>query len=222
MDYIGREIVSTDWITLILLGCVVLYSLTKYLYPQRFQEFILLPVTNKYFLVQGKNNEIQHPFNVILFIAQVISVSLFIYLIASTANPEIAAANNWLYVQICTAYAGFILVKYYLEKIVSVVFSLEPLFNQYLYEKISYRNLLAMAIFIGNLVFYYIYPPTLLVLLVFLGILIAINAISMFYSYKTNGKLILRNFFYFILYLCALEISPYFILYKVFANRGDL
>jgi hypothetical protein len=216
LDYVSREIISNDWITFLLLGCLVLYSVSKYLYPQRFQEFILLPVTNKYFLVQGKNSEIQHPFNIILFLSQVISVSLLIYLLIKVSNPESISSNPWIYIQICTGYAAFVLVKYYLEKIVSVVFSLEPILNQYLYEKITYRNLLAIAVFLGNLVFFFIYEPTLYVLTVFVGIIISLNALSVFYSYKTNGKLILRNFFYFILYLCALEISPYFILYKLF------
>jgi hypothetical protein len=221
LDYINRDIISQDWITFLLVGCVILYAISKYFYPQRFQEFILLPITNKYFLVQGKNNEIRHPFNILLFVAQIISVSLFIYLVIKTADPAIVEANKWIYVQICTGYAGFILVKYYLEKIVSTVFRLEPLVNQYLYEKITYRNLLAIAIFLINLAFFYIFEPSLALLIIFFGILILINAVSMFYSYKTNGKMIFRNFFYFILYLCALEISPYFILYKVFIDGGD-
>ncbi|MBT8261364.1 MAG: DUF4271 domain-containing protein [Bacteroidia bacterium] len=221
MDYITRDMVSNDWITFLLLGCVVLYSVSKYLYPQRFQEFILLPITNKYFLVQGKNNEIQHPFNILLFISQVISVSLLIYLIIKVSSPETVSSNPWIYIQISTAYAAFVLVKYYLEKIVSVIFSLEPLLNQYLYEKITYRNLLSIVVFLGNLVFFFIYEPTLTVLLTFLGIMVIMNVVSIIYSYKTNGKLILRNFFYFILYLCALEISPYFILYKLFIGQGD-
>ena len=222
MDYITRDIISQDWVTFLLVGCVILYAMTKYFYPQRFQEFILLPITNKYFLVQGKHNEIQHPFNIILFIAQIISVSLFIYLLVKTANPDTISDNRWVFVQICTAYTGFILVKYYLEKIISAVFSLESYVNQYLYEKITYRNLLAIAIFLGNLVFFYMFRPSLLMLLVFFGMVIVLNAVSVFYSYKTNGKLIFRNFFYFILYLCALEISPYFILYKVFIEGGEL
>ncbi len=218
LDYFSREIVSNDWATYLLVLCVLLYSLSRYLYPQRFLEFVLLPITNKYYLVQGKNNEIFHPFNIILFVAQVISFSLFIFLLIRTWDPEIAAGNKWLYVQIATGYGAFLLAKYYLEKIISSVFDLEPLFDQYLYEKITYRNLLAIAVFLGNLAFFYVYEPNLNVLLIFVGVIVILNAITIFYSYKTNGKLILRNFFYFILYLCALEISPYFILYKVFID----
>ena len=62
----------------------------------------------------------------------------------------------------------------------------------------------------------YITPINKEIILLYCITTIVINAIALFYSYKTNGKLIITNFFYFILYLCALEISPYIILYKVF------
>lgn len=62
----------------------------------------------------------------------------------------------------------------------------------------------------------YITPINKEIMIVFCLVTLVINAIALFYSYKTNRKLIITNFFYFILYLCALEISPYIILYKVF------
>ncbi|MDC3229281.1 DUF4271 domain-containing protein [Flavobacteriaceae bacterium] len=37
----------------------------------------------------------------------------------------------------------------------------------------------------------------------------------LFINYKNYRSLIFSNFFYFLLYICALEISPYLILYKV-------
>jgi len=61
----------------------------------------------------------------------------------------------------------------------------------------------------------YITPINKEIMLVFCLVTAVVNAIALFYSFKTNGKLIITNFFYFILYLCALEISPYIILYKV-------
>ena len=203
-----------DWITLFLVGCVVTYAFVKYVYPRRFQEFIMLPINNKYFLVHGKNDRIWHPFNVLLFAAQVISVSLFVFLILKFNNPETTKANPWLFVQICTVYSIFIFLKLSVEKIIASIFSIDSIVNNYLYQKLSYRNLLAVIIFIVNLVFYYMIEPSLTGIAIFLGIIVVFNCIAMFYSYKTIGNLILSNFFYFILYLCALEISPYVILYK--------
>ena len=214
MEQVVRYTDSLDWVTLCLMGCILLFTLAKYLYPKRFQEFVLLFFTNKYFLVHGKNEDIKHPFNILLFVTQVISVSLFLYLFVSLASPKLAQQNSWLYVQICTGYIVFILVKFSIEKIIGEIFSIGGLVNNYLYQKLSYRNLLGILFFIGNLIFYYVVDPNLNILIGVLIFMIVLNAIALFYSYKTSGNLILSNFFYFILYLCALEISPYIILYK--------
>ena len=218
VEYISRNIESTDWVTLLLLGCLIIFALVKHFYSRRFDEFAMLPITNKYFLVQGRNTEIQHPFNILLFVAQVISISLLIYLLLKTGETEAVADSKWLYVQICTIYTGFILAKYYIEKIIGVVFSIETVINNYLYQKLTYRNLIAILVFIANLVFFYVARPSQTSLLLFIAAIIVINGFSLFYSYKIHGNIILRNFFYFILYLCALEISPYLILYKVFID----
>ena len=215
MQYLERQWESLDWITLMMVGCLILLALAKYFYPKRFQEFVMLALTNKYFLVQGKNDEIRHPFNVLLFGIQIISVSLFIYLLIKTYNPNLTANNSWLFIQICTAYSVFVLVKFSIEKLIGAIFSIESLVNGYLYQKLSYRNWLAMVFFLGNLVFYYAFKPTINILIVFLGVVILFNLVALFYSYKSNRNLILSHYFYFILYLCALEISPYLILYKV-------
>lgn len=215
MQYLDRYTESMDWITLLLVGCVVIYAFVKYAYPKRFQEFIMLPINNKYFLVHGKNDQIQHPFNVLLFAAQIISVSLFIFLIIKLNNPESTKTNPWLFVQICTGYSIFIFIKFSIEKIVGSIFSIDAIINNYLYQKLSYRNLLAVILFVVNLVFFYIVEPSFTGIAIFLGIIVVFNCIVLFYSYKTIGNLIMSNFFYFILYLCALEISPYIILYKV-------
>ena len=215
MTYIDRLIISKDWITLLLVGCVVLYALAKFLYPRRFQEFVLLPITNKYFLVQGRNDLIQLPFNILLFATQTISISLFIYLALEAWQPAMVAENPWIFVQILTIFTVFVLIKFFIEKIISSVFAIDGLVHGYLYHKLTYRNLISMFFFIANIVFFYAFQPSKIILLIFITIMVLANLISLFYSYKTYAKIIFKDFFYFILYLCALEISPYIILYKM-------
>ncbi|WP_034260374.1 DUF4271 domain-containing protein [Altibacter lentus] len=214
MDYIERNFVSQDWIIVLMVICLVLYALAKYLYPKRFEEFIMLPITNKYFMVQGRNDEINHPFNLLLLVTQVVSVSLFIFLLIRINSPKVLQENPWLFLQICTGYVVFVGIKFAIEKIIGNIFSIDALVNSYLYQKLSYRNLIAILFFMANLVFYFVYLPSSTVLLIFVLVVLALNSIALFYSYKTNGNTIMRNFLYFILYLCALEISPYIILYK--------
>ena len=174
----------------------------------------MLPLSNKYFLVLGKSEEIQHPFNLLLFVAQVVTVSLFIFLFIITYSPENNVSHPRLFLQICTGYTIFIGIKFAVEKIIGLVFNIDLLINSYLYKKLSYRNLLTFLFFIGNILFFYVTKPTLGALFIFGLVVLFLNSIALFYSYKTNAPTILNNFFYFILYLCALEISPYIILYK--------
>jgi len=216
VDFSERLIAPTDFATYLLVACFILYALAKYFYPKRFHEFSMLPITNQYFFVHGKNDELNHPFNIMLFAAQILCVSIFVFLLFKVFNPSEIESNEWLFLQICTAYSVFVLIKFSLEKIVANIFSMDALINNYLYQKLSYRNFLGILFFAGNLFFLYVYSPTATGLLIFGGCLLALNAIALLYSYKKNGKLILGNFFYFILYLCALEISPYIILYKSF------
>jgi hypothetical protein len=206
---IERHIESLDWVTLILVSCFIVIALAKYLYPKRFEEFILLPLTNKYFLIQGKNDLIIHPFNLLLFIVQVCVASLFIFLFFENKT----SGNSWLFIQILTGYTVFILIKMSIEKIISVIFSIEGIINQYIYLKLSYKNFLALLLFLANILFYYIIEPSKVVLIILATCIVFFNAISLIYSYKTYKNNILNNFFYFILYLCALEISPFIILY---------
>ena len=216
MDFSEKLIAPTDFATYLLAACFILYALAKYFYPKRFHEFSMLPITNQYFFVHGKNDELNHPFNIMLFAAQILCVSIFVFLLFKVFNPSEIEGNEWLFLQICTAYSVFVLIKFSLEKIVANIFSMDALINNYLYQKLSYRNFLGILFFAGNLFFLYVYPPTATGLIIFGGCLLALNVIALLYSYKKNGKLILGNFFYFILYLCALEISPYIILYKSF------
>src|SRR5690606_32840655 len=180
----------------------------------------MLPLSDKYLTIRGKDDGVYHPLNMMLFVFQVVCVSIFIFILFKAFKPSKIENNNWLFVQICTGYTVFILVKFSIEKIVANIFSIDSIIDQYLYHKLSHRNFLALILFMGNLLFLYIFEQNHTTLLVFASSILLFNAIALFYSYKKNGKLIASNFFHFILYLCALEISPYIILYKLFF-KGD-
>lgn len=213
---------SNDWATYLLVSCFVLLVIAKYYYPRRFEEFMLLPLSDKYLTVRGKEDAIYHPFNIILFIIQVVCVSIFIYLLFKVYNPLETQKNQWLFIQICTGYTIFVLIKLSIEKMLANIFSIDSLIDQYLYQKLSHRNFLGLILFLGNLFFLYVFQVNQTSLLVFVISILLLNTIALFYSYKKSRKLIASNFFHFILYLCALEISPYIILYKLFFTEGSI
>ena len=208
----NRIIESLDWVTLIMVGCILIIAILKVIYPKRFNDFIRLPVSNNYFLAKGKSEELRHPFSILLFVIQLISISLFVNLFFL----EKGKANVLLFLQILFVVFVFIIVKTSIEKIIGTIFSIEKLIDHYIYEKLSYRNFLSLLLIITNLIFYFSIKPDLNTLLILTGILFLVNMLILSYSYKNYRSLIFSNLFYFLLYICALEISPYLILYKAF------
>ena len=212
MRYTNRIIESLDWVTLIIVGCIIVIAILKVIYPKRFLDFIRLPISNNYFLAKGKTEELRHPFSILFFLIQLISISLFAYLFFL----EKGKATVLLFFQILSAVFIFIIIKISIEKIIGTIFSIENVIDQYIYEKLTYRNFISLLLVIANLIFYFSVKPDLNTLLIFTGILFLANILILFYSYKKYRSLIFSNFFYFLLYICALEISPYLILYKAF------
>ena len=212
MRYTNRIIESLDWVTLIMVGCILIIAILKVIYPKRFNDFIRLPVSNNYFLAKGKSEELRHPFSILLFVIQLISISLFVNLFFL----EKGKANVLLFLQILFVVFVFIIVKTSIEKMIGAIFSIEKLIDHYIYEKLSYRNFLSLLLIITNLIFYFSIKPALNILLILTGILFLVNMLILSYSYKNYRSLIFSNLFYFLLYICALEISPYLLLYKAF------
>ena len=211
MQYIERSTESLDWVTLIIVGCIVLFAVAKVLFPKHFDDFIKLLISRKYFSSKGLQEDINHPFTVLLFIFQVFTVSLFIFLFF----PEFSKINSWLYLQIAIGVSVFIISKLFLEKMIGIIFSIDLIIDQYVYHKLTFKNYFSILIFFANLIFYYIYSPNLTTLIVIAAGIVLIYGFILIYTFNNYRSLLFSNFFYFILYLCALEISPYVILYRV-------
>jgi len=211
MQNIHRTIESLDWITFILVGCMILVTVLRVVYPKRFDDFIKLPMSNNYFLTKGKFEELKHPFSVLFFLIQVLTLSLFIFLFF-LEKRELSAT---IFIKITLASFTFILIKTCIEKLIGSIFDIETIINKYIFTKLSYRNFISLFLIVLNFIFYFSVKPTMLLLFIFSGFIVVLNLFILFINYKNYRSLIFSNFFYFLLYICALEISPYLILYKV-------
>ncbi|WP_324719856.1 DUF4271 domain-containing protein [Salinimicrobium sp. HB62] len=218
MEAIERHAVSQDWITLLLVLAFVLLVIAKYAFSQRFAHFSMLFATDKYLLLKGKDPNIFHPFNILLFVVNAISVALFIYIFFLTFMEDTPEKPKIFFLRIITAYTAFVLLKFSLEKILADIVSVYDKMNYYLFHKLSYRNFIALFLLPVCMVFIYVWEPSPLVLYIVLGLILLMNLITLLSAFVKNQQYILNNWFYFILYLCALEIGPYYILYKLVTN----
>ena len=158
MQYLDRIYTSQDWITLLLLCCIIITTAVKIAYPLRFQEFLKLPLSNKYFFVFGKNDPIYHLFNVLLFIPQAICVALLLYKVIAWQNPTMLLNTPFLFVKILGVVVGFVLTKIILEKTIGIIFNIENIIHQYVHQKLSYRNLMSVLFLIMLFIVVYVTP----------------------------------------------------------------
>ncbi len=215
MELSTREIISTNWLTILIVVSLSLLAIARAINTHRFSDFISLISNNKYIIYYQKPNKLSSIFNITLLLAQIASVSLFLYLCFDVFEWQVMPSQITLYFKICIIYAVIIICKLLIEKIIATVFSIDSVVDEYLFYKISYRNYMGVLLLPINIVFIYTVQPSKIVFMILLIILAILNVIVLTSYYKKNESIILNHMFYFILYLCALEIAPYFILYKL-------
>lgn len=209
--------VSKDWITMVFMIIFGLLVLAKLFFPQRFQDFLKLLVSNRYFDFKRGNFQTDY-FSIFLFLANILSISLLIFIIWKHFSPEKITDPKILFVQIALAYCMFFTIKYFLEKIIADLFQIDKMMTRYVWYKISFRNFLSLLLLLPSLFFIYGHPASTTEIVVLSCMVGGFNIVVLANFYRKNQPYILPQWFYFILYLCALEIGPYFILYKVIGS----
>jgi len=207
-----RIIENKDWATLLFVLTFAVVAMTKSAYETRFSEFSKLIFSDKYAKIYRDNNHLKSSFTVGLFFVQVISYAFFIQLTMHIFGY--ASKTDWvLFIQIATFLLYFILAKFLIEKIVATSFNIDEFADLFNLQKVTYRTYIGVLVLpINAILFYYDNIPKIIPLAI-IGISLCISLYSYFISIKTYQNVIISKLFYFILYLCALEIAPYYFLY---------
>lgn len=212
-----RNSSGKDWATLLFVFAFALIAITKTLFESRFYDFIKLTVSDKYIKIYKDGGHINSWFNISLFVVQMISFTFLIQLTLSHWG-WVSKTDGIKFIQIITLLAVFVLSKYLVEKIVATAFEIEEFTEQFNLQKVSYRTLIGVLLLPFNVFLFYntIYSKYFLFILIFT--ILVINLITYFKSLKMYQSLLISKIFYFILYLCALEIAPYYFMYYWFTR----
>lgn len=210
---------NKDWATALFVLAFVIIAFTKSVYENRFEDFMNLIFSDKYSKVYRDSSNISSTFTVSLFVVQVISFSFFIQIILSLFGH--ASKTDWLlYIQIFTFLIFFILAKYLIEKIIATAFNIEEFVEQFNLQKVTYRTYIGLIILPLSVVLFYYDTISRNILLFLIAIVLIFNILAYLISIKNYQNLIFGKLFYFILYLCTLEIAPYFFMYYYYTNGG--
>ena len=198
--------------------CFILIAITKTFFEARFNEFLKLLVTDKYVKIYKDPSHMMSWFTISLFFVQLISFSFFALILLD--HFGLADKNDSIkFIQIITLIGVFVLSKYLIEKIIATSFKIEEFTEQFNLQKVSYRTFLGLILLPINILLYYndILPGFIIYFSLFT--LLIINAFTYILSLKKYQNLLFSKMFYFILYLCALEIAPYYFMYYWFTRR---
>lgn len=214
----NRIIENKDWATLLFIVCFIFVIITKSAFENKFSDFKNLIFSERYVKMYKDNTHLMTFFTLFLFIVQVLSFGFFIHYILYYF--DFIQKVDWIaYIQIITGLSFLILSKYLIEKIVATSFDVEDISEQYNMFKVSYRNYIALLVLPVTIILYYNPKPELVVLQVIIGILLFSNIIISIKGIKIFQNIIIGKLFYFILYLCTLEIAPYYFMYYWFTNK---
>ena len=200
-----RDIISNDSLTLILLGSLLYVIILKRINPTIFDQnlsFKKKELINKISnsLLGIKSIEILYNF---LFISN-LSILLTFF---KNKNFEL-----FVYYELLGFVSIFFVVKIMLDFIIGRLFSISELMKNYIWQKLVYHNSLGILLLLFNFLIAYSifdgYYMTLISIYISLVFLL-FSYCSIYFSMK---KVIIKNWFYFILYLCTLEIIPYYYL----------
>ena len=212
-----REIISNEWYVIFFVLCLSILALAKRSFSTRFNDFLLLVGKSKYLKIYARDQKFIDQFDALLFVNLIISLSLFCFLGYSTFIDSIPF-NLGTFLKILLGIGSIILIKILLERLIGSLFGIDTLMDSYLFQKTNYKNYTGLLLLPINILLVFTIPLSVNVFFVIFALIFIINLIGFITSIKTHQKTIINNIFYFILYLCALEIAPYVILYKLFIN----
>jgi len=213
---IERVFQSNNWVAVVFVTVFVLITIVKIIYPKRFQVLLGCMFSKKYFL--DYTNELSERlrfFDMGLFFAQNLIGALFLFLVLRKEGWMSDVEDSFLFLELFLGLISYFFIQDLLRRLVGVLFGLAPLLDQVNALKFSYLKIVLFLFIPFILVRYYSLPESDWMYRLMLGILILLLVIRWFLIIKNNNKLIIKRLFYFILYLCTLEIVPLLMFSKI-------
>jgi len=209
MEPILRNIVVMDWITILIFLSLLFVVLAKGVFYTRFLNFIILPFNNKYIFLYNKKEKLLNWFNLFFGLFLIINFSLFLYIGRNILFEPTPYSAIVVFPLILGALVLFLFIKLALQMGNGLIFGTQKTITEVIFKKLSYFNYSGLIMFVANVILTYIAIGSKVVFYVAFLLILLVNVIGWISILKNHQKFITSNFFYFILYLCALEIAPF-------------
>ncbi|APZ45635.1 DUF4271 domain-containing protein [Polaribacter reichenbachii] len=210
MQAIENIVDTNNWITILLFLLLVSVVLLKLLNSKRlnhnFKAFFSLSLIDDEF----DSINFLNPFQITIFLFSTSVLSLLAFTFKAYITPE--TGNSFAAFLTIFAYVlVYLLLKRTLEYALSLLFLIKRGVRFFMISKINSLNSISFLLYIALILYQYANIHETYVFY-FAAILFIVRFT---FSVIRNKKLIFNQLFYFILYICAFEIAPLFVLFKL-------
>jgi hypothetical protein len=203
-----RDYILFDGFTIIILMNILLIAITKTLNNSKFKYFLQIYLNNSFLKFNSNENSYLSNFNVLLNINFIISTSMLITILLSYISFNNISFDISIFLKISSWLVLFICIKYLFEMLIGWAFDIGKFVASFNSQKTSFNKFIGIIIVLLNSLTIYTFPNSLTFLKISIFIIATLYLIGIYKVIRLNDNLILPNMFYFILYLCTLEIVP--------------
>lgn len=202
-----RAFENLNWVIVVLVVTMLALVISKVLFSNNFDALNSL----ERFLSINDNQQI----------FSLISQFLFAVLLGTLCTTYITNDYNYIFyspiikaITVAVILIIFFWIKSFFSRISAFAFKVS--YNNIANSKIAtyFRVYSVGILWTSVLLFYFSDLSRLMVFVVCIAVLIILRGLNFFYRFKNQQEQISKNWYYNILYLCALEILPLLVLYK--------
>jgi hypothetical protein len=210
MQALDRIDFSNNWLTLVCVFALLLLVVLKTINQQKLFGY------SRAFFIKGfivkKTEERESLFNIFNIVLLCFSAIVFATFFSLIAELFLDIVTNFtVFISVLSIVIVYIIIFLVLDVGLANLFEVQNETSYLFSSKIAYLYSTSLILF-----------PVLIVVsysglskYVLLGAFIVLFLLSLLLLFMNNKNLILNKLFYFILYLCALEIAPLLIIYKI-------
>ena len=214
-----RMVFSPDWVTIFFLIVLLLLAAIKYNFNDRLSAMMSLIYSEKYFTEYAKTKPVLfNGYNILFFFVFFITFSLLIYYgLNAFLNPEFLIDLTY-FGKILLGLFVFLIFRIATGALLSIVFEVKE--DYMLFSLVKISNLYFISIFTLPILLLVAYANT-KYYKILIGLAIGFALLLFLVRYfraLQNDRINFTSIFYLFLYLCALEIAPFILVYKLIVS----
>lgn len=214
-----RIVFSPDWLTIVFLAILFLIAIIKNNFGEQLSSLFSLLYSEKYYSDFGKVKPlIWNNFNILFFLIFILVSAVMIYYSLNAYVNDSFRFDFGYFLRILAGVLIYLVLRYTFEVILSSLFEIFEDYKFFSFVKLS--NLFLISVYLLPVLLFITYVNSSLYV-IFIGAALIFLALVILFRYikaLQYDRINFSNIFYLFLYLCALEIAPIILIYKLIVS----